>query len=264
MKQLQLYQVDAFTEKTFGGNPAAVCPLDEWLSDDILQNIAAENNLSETAFFVPTEDGYHLRWFTPVDEVDLCGHATLAASYVIFEKLGHDSDMINFETTSGLLSVSKTENGFLLDFPVWTYEKIAFDLNLAEALGAPPIGLYKAEDYVALYDSAADVANLAPDMLKLAAFNNMRGLIATAPAEISSELDFVSRAFFPRLGIPEDPVTGSAHCVLTPIWAKRLNKTTLKARQISKRGGDLVCALKDNRVKISGKAALYLKGTIYV
>ncbi len=261
--ELPIYQVDAFTSEIFGGNPAAVVPLEKWLPDEVLQKIALENNLSETAFFVPTENGFHLRWFTPTVEVNLCGHATLATSFVIFEILSHQKDEIIFDSLSGKLKVKKSSDGMTLDFPVWKHKKIAPDPRVADALGALPSELYKGQDWVAVYDSEETVKNLTPDMVKLSTIKEMRGIIATAESG-DSNLDFVSRFFGPNVGVPEDPVTGSAHCILAPIWSEKLGKTDFKARQVSARSGDLQLSLQGDRVLITGQATLYLKGTIYV
>lgn len=262
-REIDLYQIDSFTNETFGGNPAAVCPLDEWLPDDLLQNIAMENNLSETVFCVAQDDGsYHLRWFTPTVEVDLCGHATLAAAYVIFEYLNHSGDQIIFTGLSGELRVYKTGDGLKMDFPVWPHKKIDISSQISDALGHEPTELYEGYDWVAVYDDMKTVKNMAPDMEKLTACENMRGIIVTAAG--NDGVDFVSRFFGPRVGIPEDPVTGSAHCILAPIWAEKLNKTKFNAKQISARGGDLVCELINDRVEISGQAKLFMKGKIYV
>lgn len=262
MAELPIYQVDAFTNQTFGGNPAAVCPLETWLPDETLQNIAAENNLSETAFFVPEGDDYHLRWFTPLVEVDLCGHATLSAAFIIFEELGHKSDTLNFTGRSGPLTVTRKDDGFMLDFPIWAYEKIESHPALADALGQTPDEIYKSVDYVAVYKSADMIRALDPDMEKLKKLTEMRGVVCTAKGE--NNIDFVSRWFGPQVGVPEDPVTGSAHCVLTPLWGKRLEKTEMNARQLSQRSGELHCTLRGERVEIKGEAKLYMKGVIYV
>lgn len=262
MTALPIYQVDAFTNKTFGGNPAAVVPLQEWLPDETLLNIAAENNLSETAFFVPTKNGFHIRWFTPTLEINLCGHATLAASWVIFNVLHYDKDTIQFESMSGKLVVKKSDMSLTLDFPTWPYEAIDIDPRIAKALGALPIELYKAPDWLAVFDDEKIVQEMTPDMLKLSKIKECRGIIVTAKG--SDEIDFVSRWFGPNEGINEDPVTGSAHCVLTPYWSTKLNKNEFNAKQVSQRGGDLFCELKGDRVFISGQAKLYLKGEIYV
>ena len=260
--ELPIYQVDAFTSQVFGGNPAAVVPLDEWLPDETLQKIALENNLSETAFFVANDNGFHLRWFTPTVEVDLCGHATLATSSVIYEQLGYDKPEIRFESLSGELIVKKSEDGFTLDFPVWPHTQIDIDPRVTDALGAEPTELYTGPDWVAVYDDASIVENMAPNMQKLSAISEARGIIATAAGK--DGLDFVSRFFGPNVGVPEDPVTGSAHCILSPIWAEKLGKNQFKAKQVSERGGDLTCELKGDRVHITGKATLFSKGCIYV
>lgn len=260
--ELPIYQVDAFTSKVFGGNPAAVVPLESWLPDETLQKIALENNLSETAFFVANDNGFHLRWFTPTVEVDLCGHATLATSSVIYDQLGYDKDQIHFESLSGELIVRRSDDGFTLDFPVWPHTKVDIDPRVSDALGAEPVELYTGPDWVAVYDNPTTVEHMAPDMAKLSAISEARGIIATA--EGVDGIDFVSRFFGPNVGVPEDPVTGSAHCILSPIWAEKLGKNLFKAKQISARGGDLVCELKGDRVFITGKASLFSKGHIYV
>lgn len=262
MPDFDLFQIDAFTNTVFGGNPAAVCPLQEWLSDEIMQAIAAENNLSETAFFIPENDGFHIRWFTPTVEVDLCGHATLATAYVLFEELGYDKDVISLNSRSGILHVTRTPDGLMMDFPVWHYEEIEIPEKLSQALGQPIQSLYKGYDWIALYDDEETVRALSPDMNALIGFEDARGILATAKGK--NGVDFVSRFFAPRVGVPEDPVTGSAHCILTPFWAEQLGKTRLKARQVSARGGDLLCELKEDRVEITGQAVLYMKGTIRV
>ncbi len=258
--KLKLYQIDAFTNKIFAGNPAAVCPLDSWLPDQIMQSIAIENNLSETAFFIPTEDGFHLRWFTPKTEVDLCGHATLASAYVLFNFLNYSADKIRFQTREGALFVERQAEELIMDFPTKTPVRCEMPELMTKALGVEPLDLYTNEDYVALLASEADVKAINPD------FNTMReidtrGIIITAPGE---KVDFVSRFFAPNFGINEDPVTGSAHCVLTPFWAERLNKTSLTAKQVSKRGGDLKCELAGERVKIIGSAVLYMQAEIEI
>ena len=266
---LKIHQVDAFTDSVFGGNPAAVIPLQEWLSDKTLLSIAIENNLSETAFFTANDDdSYHLRWFTPGGEVKLCGHATLATAHVIFEHLNHPSNDIRFTGLSGDLFISKTENGIKMDFPVWPYTPADTPTDVIEALGHPqnkaPQEYLEGHDCVLVYESAQDVAALAPNYNALIKCETERGFIATAPAPEGSDLDFVSRWFGPRFDVNEDPVTGSAHCILTPYWAKRLGKTTLSARQISARGGSLHCALNGDRVELTGQAVLYMIGEIYV
>lgn len=260
MITLPLYQVDAFAREVFRGNPAAVCPLAAWLPDATLQSIAAENNLAETAFFLGENGRYRLRWFTPAVEVDLCGHATLASAWVVFHCLEPERDTVIFDSHSGPLIVTRDGDRLTLDFPVLPYEAVAPLPELNEALGAVPVETFRSRDYVALYDSEEAVLALRPDMARLATLDCL-GIIATAPGR---ECDFVSRFFAPGAGIPEDPVTGSAHCTLTPLWARRLGKTRLHARQVSARGGELFCAALGERVRISGHAALYLEGTIRV
>jgi PhzF family phenazine biosynthesis protein len=258
--KLKSYTLDAFTDHVFGGNPAAVCPLSEWLDDRTLQNIAAENNLSETAFFVPEGDGYHLRWFTPVNEVELCGHATLATSFVIFEQIAPEKTELRFRALAGTLRVTRDGDLLSLDFPSRPPQKIDMPAELVAALGTTPLEMWKARDYMALFDDESAIRSLRPDMAKLAKFD-MHALIVTAPGR---ECDFVSRFFAPGHGIDEDPVTGSAHCTLIPFWADRLGKTKLHAQQVSKRGGELFCELLGDRVKISGRCVLYAEGSIHI
>ena len=258
--KLAIYQVDAFTVKLFGGNPAAVIPLNEWLDDSIMQNIAMENNLSETAFFVKTGERYHIRWMTPEIEVPLCGHATLASSYVIFNFLEPDAETLRFNSKSGELIVTRQSDLISMDFPANVPVPADSNSALAEALGAEPTELLINESHLAVFESESDVKNLSPDFGKLKEIDNF-GVIATAPGD---SCDFVSRFFIPASGINEDPVTGYAHTLLIPYWSKRLGKTMLRARQISKRGGVLTCENLDNRVKISGQALLYLKGEINI
>ncbi|MEX2477027.1 MAG: PhzF family phenazine biosynthesis protein [Gracilimonas sp.] len=259
--KLPIYQVDAFTSELFSGNPAAVVPLEEWLSDEQMQHIAAENNLSETAFFVKEGNSYRLRWFTPTVEVDLCGHATLATAHVLFEELGYSEDEIIFKTRSGLLTVSKKEGLLLMNFPADNMEKAEAPAVLFRALGVPQtFEVYKSDDYMVVLNSEKEVAALNPDIRMLSEVE-ARGIIVTAPGE---EVDFVSRFFAPQSGVDEDPVTGSAHTKSTPYWSKKLDKEELKARQISKRGGDLICRMKGDRVEIAGNALTYLKGEITI
>ena len=260
--QIPLYQIDAFADGKFTGNPAAVCPLDSWLPDAVMQAIAAENNLSETAFFVPEREDYRLRWFTPTTEVDLCGHATLAAAYVVFRWLQSDRRSITFQTVqAGPLTVARDGDLLALDFPSRRAELCAMSEPLVAALGQRPTALLAARDYLAVYDSADDIAALAPDFAALAALDRF-AIIVTAPG--TGDVDFVSRFFAPARGVDEDPVTGSAHCTLIPYWAERLGKTRLNARQLSRRGGTLSCALNGDRVTIAGRASPYLEGTITV
>jgi PhzF family phenazine biosynthesis protein len=260
-QDIEIYQVDAFSDTVFGGNPAAICPMTGWLPDRQLQAIAAENNLSETAFFLPEGDGYRLRWFTPKKEVDLCGHATLATAHVLKSLLTPDAESFSFQTRSGLLTVHCTDDGYAMDFPAIRGEAAPEKLAaLTEALGAAPLEALQAMDTLALFTSEAEIWDLTPDMAKLAAIDT-RGVIATAPGEA---VDFVSRFFAPQSGIPEDPVTGSAHSMLTPFWAERLGKSKLTARQISARGGALSLEERGERVTISGQAVLYMQGRIRV
>jgi PhzF family phenazine biosynthesis protein len=258
--KIKLYQIDAFTDKIFSGNPAGVCVLEAWLPDATMQSIAMENNLSETAFFIPLNDGFHLRWFTPKTEVDLCGHATLASAYVLFNLLGYSENRIRFETRSGDLFVIRRGNELELDFPSKVPVKCDTPDLLIEALGMEPLELYSNEDYVALLSSEQEVRSIAPDFKTMCDIDT-RGIIVTAPGD---KVDFVSRFFAPKYGIDEDPVTGSAHCVLTPFWAERLGKNELTARQVSARGGDLKCELAGPRVKIIGSAVQYMEGEIEV
>ena len=262
MTEIPIYQVDAFASQVFAGNPAAVCPLEAWLSDAVMQAIALENNLSETAFVVKRGAGaeYDLRWFTPAHEVDLCGHATLGSAYVIANNLDAGVTEIKFHTRSGLLTVTREGELYTMDFPVLPPTRLDDDPAVAEALGAAPRELYDQMDMMAVFGSEAEVAALAPDMNKVAALDT-RGVIATAPGDTC---DFVSRFFAPRAGIPEDPVTGSAHCITTPYWAEQLGKNRMSARQISARGGALEVELRGERVQISGRVAPYMEGRIRV
>lgn len=260
---LQIFQVDAFTKKTFGGNPAAICPLKEWLADDVMQKIAAENNLAETAFFVPKDDHYEIRWFTPLVEINLCGHATLGSAYVIFNCLHLEDQFIKFYSPlSGELAVEKQGDVLVLDFPRYGVNEIEIDKKLVEAVGKKPLQTWETQGKMVmmLFENESDVAVITPDMSALSKID-FDEVIVTAKGETC---DFVSRMFAPRIGIPEDPVTGAIHCSLIPYWAEQLGKKTLYARQLSKRGGELFCALAGDRVKIGGNAVLYMKGEIYV
>jgi PhzF family phenazine biosynthesis protein len=262
---LALYHVDAFTSAVFGGNPAAVCPLDAWLPDETLHRIAAENNLSETAFFVRTDDGrYELRWLTPTTEVDLCGHATLATAFILRERLGDSSQPLRFMTRSGELPVTSGPEGYTLDFPRRPAERVAPVAALTFALGAEPEEVWKARDHMCVFTCESEVRALVPDMGRLQAVAP-HGVIVTAPADpsLSPGADFVSRFFAPAIGVSEDPVTGSTHCTLAPFWAERLDRTVLQARQVSARGGEMRCALRDDRVLLTGQAVCYLEGTIH-
>ena len=258
--RLPLYQVDAFTDHVFGGNPAAVVSLEAWLPDATLQAIAAENNLAETAFFLREAQDYALRWFTPTVEVDLCGHATLAAAHVIFDRLEPQREKVAFRTLkAGTLTVTRQGAELVMDFPARPARPIAAPPMLASALGAPPVAVLAARDLLAVYEKQADVAALKPDFAAIARLDWF-AVIATAPGE--NGVDFVSRFFAPAQGIPEDPATGSSHCTLIPYWAERLRKTRLRARQISARGGDLTCTFGGERVTIGGRCVSYLEGTI--
>jgi PhzF family phenazine biosynthesis protein len=262
----EIYQVDAFTDRLFGGNPAAVVPLPEWLKDDLLLSIANENNLAETAFIVPVDGQWEIRWFTPTAEVALCGHATLAAAHVAFYHLKYEKETISFVTReSGTLNVSRLEDGrLLMSFPAITVTQLDSMDEVAAALGSNPVSVWKGYysedqfDYLAVYETAFDVARLHPNESLFAALGS-RGVIATSLADNS---DFVSRYFAPAFGIPEDPVTGSAHCLLAPFWAEQLNKNVLNARQISARSGTLECRVLSDRVELVGHAIDYMKGNL--
>lgn len=258
--KIQLFQVDAFTDQLFGGNPAAVCLLDSWLDEKTMQHIAAENNLAETAFIVQANQHFDIRWFTPTIEVELCGHATLAAAHVLFRHLNYKERVIKFHShLSGRLSVENDGPFLNLDFPADQIEEAALPLSLKEAFDIAPRVCYKGKtDYVLLFDSQKDIEQLKPNLKRIAEAGG-RGVIVTAPGEKS---DFVSRFFAPQSGIDEDPVTGSAHTSLTPFWSARLGKRKLTARQLSKRGGKLMCENLGDRVKISGKAVTYMVGEI--
>lgn len=255
------YWVDAFAHRAFTGNPAGVVPLENWPDDALLQNIAFENGLAETAFFTPQfEGGFHLRWFTPTAEVDLCGHATLASAHVLFEYLGYENKRVCFSSRSGPLHVEQRADGKLeLDFPARPARVVDTPEAIVRGLGRVPLEFRQAEANLAVFSSEEELRQLTPNFAALAE-PEQYGTIVTAPG---NNCDFVSRFFAPRVGVPEDPVTGSAHCVLTPYWAKRLGREKLHARQISARGGELWCELAGDRVKIAGHATLYLKGTIY-
>jgi PhzF family phenazine biosynthesis protein len=257
--RIPIFQIDAFTNEVFRGNPAAVCPLTSWLPDATLQAIAAENNLAETAFFVRTSAGYAIRWFTPVTEVDLCGHATLASAHVIFTASADPAE-ITFSCKSGVLRAARTAHGIAMDFPSRPPSPCDESPALAAALGTTPRELLVSRDYLAVLDSENDVRALSPNMARLSALDAF-AVIVTAPGRTH---DFVSRFFAPKAGIPEDPVTGSAHCTLIPYWAARLGKPVLHAAQLSARGGELFCEHHGDRVTIAGHAVTYLEGTIDV
>jgi PhzF family phenazine biosynthesis protein len=255
-----IFQVDAFTDKLFAGNPAAVCPLQSWLDESLMQNVAAENNLAETAFFVPKGDIFDIRWFTPAAEINLCGHATLASAHVLFSHLGYRGEQIRFMSMSGELLVTKNDNLITLNFPSAKPAPIAMPTGLVEALGAKPIEILKARDFFAVFKSSADITALKPNFDLLSKVD-AHGIIVTAP---SDDCDFVSRFFAPRIGINEDPVTGSAHTSLIPFWSERLGKQKMFALQLSKRGGELHCENLGDRVLISGKAVTFFIGEIEI
>ncbi|MDQ7063877.1 MAG: PhzF family phenazine biosynthesis protein [candidate division KSB1 bacterium] len=255
---IPIYQIDAFASKLFEGNPAAVCPLPRWLPDDLLQAIAAENNLSETAYFVPRSDGYHIRWFTPASEVDLCGHATLASAFVIFHFLQELSSTIQFESRSGQLTVTRDGDWLVMNFPAQPPTPCDQPQALAQGLGQTPGACLQSEDYIAVFDSETDIKALQPDFEALKRLDR-RGVIVTAP---SAQYDFVARFFAPKLAVPEDPVTGSAYTQLAPYWAERLGPKRFHVRQLSARGGELMCEVVNERVFIYGKAVPYLQGRI--
>ena len=257
------YQVDAFARSVFEGNPAAVCPLETWLDDAVMQSIAAENNLAETAFFIPKGEKYAIRWFTPTTEVELCGHATLASAFVLFEQLGLQADSVSFDSLSGVLTVTRKGDLFEMDFPSQTPEPVEIPKGLEEALGVPVLSCSFNQDYVAVLESEETVRALMPNQRLLAEIE-CRGVIVTARTKDASKNDFVCRFFGPRIGLSEDPVTGSAFTKLVPFWAEKLGKTNFKARQVSPRGGDVISQFVNNRVKIAGSAVLFSKGRIYL
>lgn len=261
MTPIPIYQIDAFTDRVFAGNPAAICPLETWLADDVMQQAASENNVSETAFFVQTADGaYDLRWFTPAAEVDLCGHATLASAHLIFERLNSALDTISFNTKSGILTVIRKAGMIEMDFPSLPATEHPLPAGFEAAHGCEPTLFLRAAKSLAVFDAEADVSAFKPDLTYIKNLDG-DGLIVTAPGE---NCDFVSRYFAPHQGIDEDPVTGSAHCTSVPYWAGRLGKMKLHARQISERGGDLYCELAGDRVKLAGQAKLYMEGQVYL
>ena len=268
---LKIYQADAFSNKVFGGNPAAVIPLTKgvhsengWLPNNVLQQIAIENNLSETAFIVPTdgETDYHLRWFTPSYEVRLCGHATLATAHVLWNHLGFEKNIISFETLSGILKVSREGIIYTLDFPTDILENKKKKTDfIHKILGIKPLDVFKGrDDYMVILSSQSEVEALKPDFVLLKELDS-RGLIATA---LGDEVDFVSRCFFPEAGIEEDPVTGSAHTTMMPYWAEKIGRNNLVAHQLSARKGELICVLRGERVDISGEAVTYMIGEIFI
>ena len=260
MGNIDLYQIDAFTDQVFKGNPACVVPLESWLEDQVMLNIAKENGVAETAFFIPTEKGFHLRWFTPEIEMDLCGHATLATAHCIFEHLGFEEDQILFESNSGLLTVKRVGQLYQMDFPSRMPVPDILPAIIGEALSIEPKLVLKSRDYVLVYDSEEDIKNIQVDRSLLDQINlDPGGVVVTA---LGKDCDFVSRYFTPQASILEDPVTGSAHCSLIPYWSNHLGKKKLKARQLSERGGVLFCEQFHERVLISGSAKTYLSGRI--
>jgi predicted PhzF superfamily epimerase YddE/YHI9 len=257
-----IFQVDAFTTRRFAGNPAAVMPMDGFLADATLQAIAAENNLAETAFLHLDDGDYRLRWFTPTTEVPLCGHATLASAAVVMERLEPGRTHVVFHSASGPLTVNRAGSGYVMDFPARPSERITPPPGLVEALGAVPAEVYaNSFNYLALFESPQILRELAPDMTAIARLDRP-GVIVTAAGD--GHFDFLSRYFAPAKGIPEDPVTGSAHCMLTPYWANRLGKTTFRAFQASSRGGEVICRLKGDRVELEGSCVFYLEGEVEV
>jgi len=259
--KLPYFQVDAFTSRPFAGNPAGVCLLDHWLPDSLLQAIASENNLSETAFLVPRGSDFELRWFTPKIEVDLCGHATLASAFVLFNQYQAIGDVVRFQSRrSGLLTVARRGDMLELDFPSRPPEPCRAPDRLVPALGAQPAEILRARDYLCVFENEAEIRALQPLFAELAALD-LHATIVTAPG---TDCDFVSRFFAPAAGIDEDPVTGSAHCTLIPYWSRRLGKTRLSARQVSRRGGELFCRDAGERVGIGGHAVLHIRGEIHI
>jgi PhzF family phenazine biosynthesis protein len=260
MKLAPVFYVDSFASRLFEGNPAAVCMLERWLSDHTLQHIAAEINFSETAFLVRQKTGFELRWFTPTTEVDLCGHATLASAHVLYRHMSYVQDHVDFKTKSGVLTVSIDGDFLSLDLPKIEAHNIDIPDHLSEAIQTVPLDVKKADDLLVLLQDEETVKNLKPDFSLLSKID-CRGVIVTAPGR---SVDFVSRFFAPRLGLQEDPVTGSSHCMLAPYWEQRLGKHRLSARQLSKRGGSLVCEVHSERVVIIGQAVTFMAGQLFV
>ncbi|HSO86289.1 MAG TPA: PhzF family phenazine biosynthesis protein [Draconibacterium sp.] len=259
--KLKIYQVDAFAEKVFEGNPAAVIPLENWLPDETMQQIALENNLSETAFFVPVENGFHIRWFTPAAEVNLCGHATLATAHVLYSHLKYAENEISFDSRSGILKMKKELDLIVLDFPASKLTEIEIPENLKNAFSYQPVKSVKGRDDIMLiFENEEQITQLKPDLQQILA-SKTRGVIVTAKSE---KYDFVSRFFAPAVGVNEDPVTGSAHTMLIPYWSKELDKAELTAKQVSARGGILHCRNLGERVEIGGKTVTYLVGEIFI
>ena len=258
--QQKIYQIDSFATKTFEGNPAMVCPLASWISDDLMQQIAEENNLSETAFFVKENEVYSLRWFTPTTEVDMCGHATLASAYVLFECLGYEKDEMVFSTKSGELKVWKEENRYVMDFPIQSIEPCDISEQIEKAFGVKPIATFASMDYIVVFENEKEVLHAKPNLELLKALD-LRGVCITSK---SKAYDFVTQFFAPKYGIDEDPVTGSAFTQLVTYWAEELGKNVFDAKQVSLRGGEVHCEVKSNRVEISGEAEEYLEGVISI
>ena len=260
--ELTLYQIDAFTSDVFRGNPAAVVPLESWLDDNTLQAIANENNLSETSYIVPRKTGYEIRWFTPLSEIELCGHATLASAYVVLSYLKTNKESVMFESRfSGSINVTKIGELYSMNFPRLSFEQCSPSKNLEAGLQTAPNKIYKGVDYLAIFEKYEQVVAIKPNYAALELLDG-RGIIVSSPGPDGSSIDFVSRYFCPKYGVPEDPVCGSAHCMLTPYWANRLSKLQLTAHQVSPRGGKLQCTLIGDRVELKGEAVEYLKGRI--
>jgi PhzF family phenazine biosynthesis protein len=256
---MKLYQVDAFTSRLFGGNPAGVVPVDEWPDEGLMQRIAMENNLAETAFFIPEGENFHIRWFTPKVEVDLCGHATLATAHVLFHHLGFSGDIVQFNSRSGILRVYREGMRYILDFPSDELEPADPPEDLIESIGREPMFCYRGKtDFLLIYEKQSDIERIKPDFNLLGQVD-ARGVIVSSPGDY---VDFVSRFFAPQVGVNEDPVTGSAHTTLTPYWSRQLAKSELTARQLSARGGDLICRNRGNRIEIGGQAVTFLEGEI--
>jgi len=259
MKQ-KIYQIDAFATKPFEGNPAMVCPLEYWISDGVMQQIAQENNLSETAFFVKEDGAYHLRWFTPKSEVDMCGHATLASAYVLFECMDYDEETIIFSTKSGELKVWKEQNRYVMDFPMQSIEHCDISKQIENAFGIKPVATFASMDYIVVFENEEELLCTKPDLSYLKELD-LRGVCITAK---SKQYDFVTRFFAPKYGVDEDPVTGSAFTQLLSYWGEVLGKDVFIAKQVSARGGEVYCQIVDKRVTISGSAVKYLEGEIEV
>lgn len=261
--QYKMYQVDAFTDKPFAGNPAAIVPLTEWLPDHLMQSIAMENNIAETAFYVPQGEDFHLRWFTPTVEVELCGHATLASAFLLLNHLEPERESVTFHTRSGPLLVTRNGEGFTMDLPVVEPHPIDLPDGFVEAIGREPVEMLAGRKAMAVFDDPVFIRDMMPDLLYIAGLEQ-DGLIITSPGEDGGPYDFISRYFAPAGGIPEDPVTGSAHVTTAPYWSRKLGKQELNAFQASPRGGAVLCRMGDGRVFMSGQAVLFMEGTINV